>query len=473
MRAKITLNFIGKVLIGMAVLFTFPIFTALIYHENILNFVIPQVISLIVGLLLNAIKYEKNSQIYARDGLKIVALSWIIISLIGALPIYLNHDAPYIDALFETVSGFTTTGATIFKDVEHLDKAILFWRGFTHFIGGMGVLAFVMAIIPLSTKNKSMHVLKAEMPGPSVSKLVPSMKKTLAILYGIYIGLTVLEIALLKIAHMPTFDSIVLAFGTAGTGGFSVLNTSIASYTTMAKYVIAIFMFLFGVNFNIYFLVALGKVKEALKSEELKVYASMFIVAVAIVVLNTVHIFGNTYKAFEEAFFHVSSIMTSTGYAIGDINVYPSTSRVVMLVLMLISACAGSTCGGLKISRLIICAKSIKRNLIKQVHPNAVQVVKFEGKKVSEETIENTNTFIFLYVALILLFILIISFNGYNIETTINAVFTTFANVGLCFNIQNFQEFSALSKATLCIAMLLGRLEIFPLVSLISDMRKE
>ena len=473
MRAKITLNFIGKVLIGMAVLFTFPIFTALIYHENILNFVIPQVISLIVGLLLNAIKYEKNSQIYARDGLKIVALSWIIISLIGALPIYLNHDAPYIDALFETVSGFTTTGATIFKDVEHLDKAILFWRGFTHFIGGMGVLAFVMAIIPLSTKNKSMHVLKAEMPGPSVSKLVPSMKKSLAILYGIYIGLTVLEIALLKIAHMPTFDSIVLAFGTAGTGGFSVLNTSIASYTTMAKYVIAIFMFLFGVNFNIYFLVALGKVKEALKSEELKVYASMFIVAVAIVVLNTVHIFGNTYKAFEEAFFHVSSIMTSTGYSIGDINVYPSTSRVVMLVLMLISACAGSTCGGLKISRLIICAKSIKRNLIKQVHPNAVQVVKFEGKKVSEETIENTNTFIFLYVALILLFILIISFNGYNIETTINAVFTTFANVGLCFNIQNFQDFTVLSKATLCIAMLLGRLEIFPLVSLISDMRKE
>ena len=473
MRAKITLNFIGKVLIGMAVLFTFPIFTALIYHENILNFVIPQVISLTIGVLLNLIKYEKNSQIYARDGLKIVALSWIIISLIGALPIYLNHDAPYIDALFETVSGFTTTGATIFKDVEHLDKAILFWRGFTHFIGGMGVLAFVMAIIPLSTKNKSMHVLKAEMPGPSVSKLVPSMKKSLAILYGIYIGLTVLEIALLKIAHMPTFDSIVLAFGTAGTGGFSVLNTSIASYTTMAKYVIAIFMFLFGVNFNIYFLVALGKVKEALKSEELKVYASMFIVAVAIVVLNTVHIFGNTYKAFEEAFFHVSSIMTSTGYAIGDINVYPSTSRVVMLVLMLISACAGSTCGGLKISRLIICAKSIKRNLIKQVHPNAVQVVKFEGKKVSEETIENTNTFIFLYVALILLFILIISFNGYNIETTINAVFTTFANVGLCFNIQNFQEFTVLSKATLCIAMLLGRLEIFPLVSLISDMRKE
>ena len=473
MRAKITLNFIGKVLIGMAVLFTFPIFTALIYHENILNFVIPQAISLIVGVLLNLIKYEKNSQIYARDGLKIVALSWIIISLIGALPIYLNHDAPYIDALFETVSGFTTTGATIFKDVEHLDKAILFWRGFTHFIGGMGVLAFVMAIIPLSTKNKSMHVLKAEMPGPSVSKLVPSMKKSLAILYGIYIGLTVLEIALLKIAHMPTFDSIVIAFGTAGTGGFSVLNTSIASYTTMAKYVIAIFMFLFGVNFNIYFLVALGKVKEALKSEELKVYASMFITAVAIVVINTVHIFGNTYKAFEEAFFHVSSIMTSTGYAIGDINVYPSTSRVVMLVLMLISACAGSTCGGLKISRLIICAKSIKRNLIKQVHPNAVQVVKFEGKKVSEETIENTNTFIFLYVALILLFILIISFNGYNIETTINAVFTTFANVGLCFNIQNFQEFTVLSKATLCIAMLLGRLEIFPLVSLISDMRKE
>lgn len=473
MNTKITLNFLGKVLIGMAVIFAFPILVALIYHEGIMHFLIPQLVSLVVGLVLNLIKYEKNTQIYARDGLKIVALSWILISVIGALPIYLNHDAPYIDALFETVSGFTTTGATIFKDVEHLDKAILFWRGLTHFIGGMGVLAFVMAIIPLSTKNKSMHVLKAEMPGPSVSKLVPSMKKTLIILYAIYIGLTVTEIALLKIAHTPTFDSIVISFGTAGTGGFAVQNSSIAGYTTAAKYIVAIFMFLFGVNFNIYFLMAMGKVKEALKSEELRVYIAIFVTAVAIVILNTVHILGNTTIAFREAFFHVSSIMTSTGYAIGDINIYPTTSRALMMLLMLISACAGSTCGGLKISRLIICAKSIKRNLIKQVHPNAVQVVKFEGKKVSEETIENTNTFIFLYVALILLFILIISFNGYNIETTINAVFTTFANVGLCFNIQNFQEFTTISKVTLCIAMLLGRLEIFLLVSLISDMKKE
>lgn len=473
MNTKITLNFLGKVLIGMAFIFAFPILVALIYHERILHFLIPQILSLGIGLILNLIKYEKNTQIYARDGLKIVALSWILVSVIGALPIYLNHDAPFIDALFETVSGFTTTGATIFKDVEHLDKAILFWRGLTHFIGGMGVLAFVMAIIPLSTKNKSMHVLKAEMPGPSVSKLVPSMKKTLIILYAIYIGLTVTEIALLKIAHTPIFDSIVISFGTAGTGGFAVLNTSIATYSTMAKYIVAVFMFLFGVNFNIYFLMALGKVKEALKSEELKVYAIMFITAVAIVVINTMQIFGNTYKAFEEAFFHVSSIMTSTGYSIGDINVYPSTSRALMMLLMLVSACAGSTCGGFKISRLIICAKSIKRNLIKQIHPNAVQVIKFEGKKVSEETVQITNTFIFLYIALIFIFILIISLNGFNIETTINAVFTTFANVGLCFNIQNFQDFTTLSKATLCIAMLLGRLEIFPMVSLISDVRKE
>ena len=473
MNTKITLNFLGKVLIGMAVIFAFPILVALIYHEGIMHFLIPQLVSLVVGLALNLIKYEKNTQIYARDGLKIVALSWILISVIGALPIYLNHDAPYIDALFETVSGFTTTGATIFKDVEHLDKAILFWRGLTHFIGGMGVLAFVMAIIPLSTKNKSMHVLKAEMPGPSVSKLVPSMKKTLIILYAIYIGLTVTEIALLKIAHTPTFDSIVISFGTAGTGGFAVQNSSIAGYTTAAKYIVAIFMFLFGVNFNIYFLIALGKVKEALKSEELRVYIALFVTAVAIVILNTVQILGNTAIAFREAFFHVSSIMTSTGYAIGDINIYPSTSRALMMLLMLISACAGSTCGGLKISRLIICAKSVKRNLIKQVHPNAVQVIKFEGKKVSEETVQITNTFIFLYIALIFIFILIVSLNGYNIETTTNAVFTTFANVGLCFNIQNFQEFSTLSKATLCVAMLLGRLEIFPMVSLISDLRKE
>ena len=472
MRNSIIFNYIGKVLIGISILFCFPIFVGLIYKETIIPFLFPQLVCCLIGILLCTIKYKNVGKIYAKDGFKIVTLSWIIASIVGAIPFVINKDASYIDALFETISGFTTTGATIFKNVEVLNKSILFWRSFTHFIGGMGVLAFVMAIIPLSKYDKSMHVLKAEMPGPEVSKLVPSIKKTLGYLYGIYIVLTIIQIILLKIGGMPFFDSIVISFGTAGTGGFSVLNTSIGSYSNFCQYVTAIFMFLFGVNFNIYFLMVMKDFKSILKSEELKAYIIMYVTAVTIIVIDTLSILGNLGLTIRHAIFHVSSIFTSTGYSIGDINIYPTTSRVVMIALMLISACAGSTCGGMKISRVLICLKSIKRNLIKMVHPNSVHTVKFDGKKVSDEIVVNTNTFILLYILLILLIIFIVSFDKYSFETTINAVITTFANVGLCFNISNFSEFSTLSKIVLSFGMLCGRLEIFPLLALFTTAKK-
>lgn len=465
-------KYIGKVLIGYSILFLVPIIVSFIYHESFIPFLIPGLLSLVIGKLLNSLRVKKSS-IYARDGFIIVALSWIIISLIGALPFVINKDLNYVDALFETVSGFTTTGATTFNDVEVLNKSILFWRSFTHFIGGMGVLTFVMAIIPLSKKDKSMHVLKAEIPGPQVGKLTPSIKKTLFYLYGIYLLLSFIEVILLLIGKMPLFDSIVITFGTAGTGGFSVLNTSIASYSVFSKYVIAIFMLLFGVNYNIYFLILIGNIKNALKSEELRVYLTIYVISVLFIVLNTYQMFNNLSEAFLSGIFHVSSIFTSTGYNIGDINIYPSDCRFLMLFLMIVSACAGSTCGGLKVGRLVLGYKIIKRELKKLVHPNSVQNIYYEGKKVSEDIVNSTTTFLLLYVVLLIAEIFIISFSGYDVETSINAVFSTFANVGLCFNISNYASFSWFPKIILSIGMLLGRLEIFPMLVILADLRKK
>lgn len=471
MKNKLVYKYIGKVLIGFSILLFFPVLISLIYKENIMPFIIPMSISLILGLLLNLLKV-KNKNLFAKDGFAIVAISWIIISIIGAIPFIIDCNLDFSSAFFEAVSGLTTTGATIFEDVEHLSKSVLFWRSFMHFIGGMGVLAFVMAIVPLSKNDKSMHVLKAEMPGPSVAKLVPSIKKTLFYLYFIYISLTTIEFILLMIGGLNTFDSLLIALGTAGTGGFSVLNTSLATYSTFNKWVVTIFMFLFGVNFNIYFLILMKDLKSALKSEELKAYILIFIVSFIFILINTYNMFANLSSAILETAFHISSIMTSTGYSIGDINFYPTSCRIVVLALMIISACAGSTCGGFKISRLIIILKTIKRDIQKTIHPNSIRTIMFEGKKVEEETIKSTQTFMFLYILLIILIMFIVSFDDIAFEQTINAVFTTFGNVGLCFDITSFANFSSLSKIVLSIGMLLGRLEIFPIIVLFSDIHK-
>ena len=472
MKKKIIYKYLGKVLKTFSTLLLCPIIVSIIYKEHITPFLIPFFISLILGCLLDNIKV-KNKTLYAKDGFSIVALSWILISIIGAIPFMMEVKLSFFDAFFEAVSGFTTTGATIFKNVEVLPQSILFWRSFTHFIGGMGVLAFVMAIIPLSKDDKSMHILKAEMPGPSVAKLVPSLKKTLFYLYGIYIVLTLTEIILLMFGGLYLFHSMLISFGTAGTGGFSYLNTSLATFSLFNKYVVAIFMFLFGVNFNIYFLIVIMKdFKTALKSEELRMYILLYISAVIFVFINTYSMFSNISEALSSTVFHISSFMTSTGYSVGDVNIYPTSCRIIVLLLMLISACAGSTCGGFKVSRLVICLKTIKRDLLKTLHPNSVHTIKFEGKRIDEEVINGTCTFLFLYVVLIGIVMLFVSFDGYSLETTINAVFTTFANVGLAFKISNFAAFSALSKFVLSIGMLLGRLELFPILVLFSNIRK-
>ncbi|MBQ6840638.1 MAG: TrkH family potassium uptake protein [Bacilli bacterium] len=471
MKNKIIYKYVGKVLIVFAFLLLAPIIITMVYKENPIPFIIPLLLSLLSGIFLNLLKNEKGS-IYAKDGFIIVSLSWIFISLLGALPFWINGDASFIDSLFESVSGLTTTGASVFTDVENLNKSILFWRSYSHFIGGMGVLAFVMAIIPLSKNDKSMHVLKAEMAGPSVAKLVPSIKKTLLYLYSIYIGLTLTEFVLLLIGKMSFFESLVISMSTAATGGFSILNSSIATYGTYNQIVIAIFMFLFGVNFNIYFLILMKDAKTALKSEELRVYVSIYILSVLMILLNTYQMFSSMSNAITSSFFHVGAIMTSTGFSIGDINIYPTSCRILFLCLMLVSACAGSTCGGFKISRLIICLKKIKRDLLKVIHPNSVHTITFEGKKVDEETVNSTCTFLFLYAFFIVIIMGIVSFDNVTLSQTINAVFATFGNTSMCFEISNFSIFNDISTIVMTIGMLLGRLEIFPLLVLFSDLKK-
>ena len=471
MRNKLVYKYLGKVLIVLSFLIIIPIIVSFASNESILPFLIPLLLSLVLGILLSNIKTE-NKNLYAKDGFVIVTMSWLLISIIGAIPFIIGDNLSIFDAFFESVSGFTTTGASIYKDVEHLTYGLKFWRAFMHFIGGMGVLAFVMAIVPLSKNDKSMHVLKAEMPGPSVAKLVPSIKKTLFYLYLIYIGLTTTEFILLLIGGLHPFDSLLVSLSTAGTGGFSSLNTSLATFTVFNKWVVTIFMFLFGVNFNIYFLIIMKDLKTALKSEELKIYLIIYLLSTLFIIFNTYSMFDNIFTTITEGAFHVSSIMTSTGFSVGDINIYNTPCRILFLLLMIISACAGSTCGGFKTSRLIICFKSIKRDILKTFHPNSVRTITFEDKKVDESTVKSISTYLLLYIGIMLILMFLISFDNITLTQTINAVFTTFGNVGLCFDISNFSEFSNFSKLVLSIGMLFGRLEIFPIIVWASSFKR-
>ena len=471
MRNKLIYKYIGKVLIGYSFLLLIPIFVGFIYKENTIAFLAAASLSYILGISLTKIKTD-NTHLFARDGFKIVTLSWIIISLIGALPIMLEADISLVDAIFEAVSGFTTTGATTFQNVEILPKNLLFWRDFMHFIGGMGVLAFVMAIIPLAKNDKSMHLLKAEMPGPSVSKLVPSIKKTLYYLYGIYFALTLIEIISLIISGMPVFDSILISMGTAGTGGFSPLNTSAATYGAASQIIITLFMFLFGVNFNIYFLILMKDFKSALRSEELRVFVGLYLFTVFLLVINSYNLFSSFGEAVLNGFFNTSTFISSTGYSISNVNIYPTVVRIWILFIMVVSSCAGSTCGGFKVARLVLIFKIIKRDMQRLVHPNSVKVITFEGKKVEEETLSFTKTFMFLYIILLLSILFIVGLDGHSLETSINAVFTTFGNVGLYFEIPTFEMFSDLSKIAMSLGMLLGRLEIYPIITLLIVRRK-
>lgn len=450
-----------------------PAFVAFLYGESdVIQF-------LIVSAVLGAIffifrrKRPENKVIYAKEGLVIVGLAWILWSLFGALPFVLTGSIPsYVDAFFETVSGFTTTGSTILTDIEALPKGVAFWRSLTHWIGGMGVLVFVMMLTSLDDEH-SMHLMRAEVPGPEADKLVPKARATARILYLMYFVLTAAEVVFLMFGGMSFYDALLHSFSTAGTGGFSNRNASVAYYdSAYIDGVITVFMILFGVNFNLYFLIRLKNWKDALKNEELHAYLGIIAGAVAIVTVNILGIYGNLVHAFRYASFQVASVITTTGFCTADFNLWPELSKVVLLGIMVIGACAGSTGGGIKVSRFLILVKSIKQEVRRMLHPKAVTIVKINGKRVGNDTIRSVYIYFISYILVMMVSILLVSINNFDFATTFSSVLTTLNNVGpgisMVGPVENFHMFSPLSKLVFCMDMLLGRLEIFPYLLLMS-----
>ena len=412
---------------------------------------------------------------YAKEGMVCVGVSWILLSLLGCLPFYFSHQIPsLIDAFFEMVSGFTTTGASILKNVEAMDRGMLFWRSFSHWLGGMGVLVFLLAVAPVSGKNEgfTMHLLRAESPGPSVGKLVPRMKKSARLLYLMYIVLTIVDIIFLLAGGMPLFEALCVSFGTAGTGGFGILNDSAASYSPYIQTVCTVFMLLFGVNFSCYYLLLLRQWKSVWQDEELRLYLGTFAVSTVLIVLNL----GGYYKTLGEtvrhAAFQVSSIMTTTGFSTTDFDLWPAFSRALLLCLMLIGASAGSTGGGLKFGRLLLLGKALRRNIRKMLHPQQIQVVRLNGHRVDEKILSGTTVYLTAYVMIVVVSFLLISFDNFSLMTNLSAVVSCFNNIGpgleLVGPMCNFSLFSPFSKLILIVDMLAGRLEVFPILVLFS-----
>ena len=440
-----------------------PVIVALIYGEDIWTiYLICALLTLAAGVLLSR-KRKGNFQLFAREGYVAVALGWVVLSLIGALPLWLTGDIPhFVDALFEIISGFTTTGSSILVDVEALSRGGMFWRCFSHWIGGMGVLVFLLQIIPLSS-GQTMYLMRAESPGPSVSKLVPRVRETALVLYGIYIAMTVLEIFFLLIGGMPLFDTLCTTFGSAGTGGFAIWSDSMARYSPYLQIVVTIFMFLFGVNFSFYYLLLTKRVKEAFQIEEVRAYFGIFAVATVLIAFNILSQVGNLADSFRHAAFQVSSVMTTTGFATTDFDKWPEFSRTLLVLLMFIGACAGSTGGGMKVSRVLIYLKTIKKELAFLVHPRSVKVVMMDGKRMEHTVVRAANIFLITYLGILALSILVVSLDGSDFTTTVTAVITALNNVGpglsLVGPMGNFAFFSDLSKFVLRFEMLAGRLE--------------
>lgn len=473
MNNKMIVYIIAKMLGVEGAVLLIPAFVAFLYGESdVIQF-------LIVSAVLGAIffifgrKRPENKVIYAKEGLVIVGLAWILWSLFGALPFVLTGSIPsYVDAFFETVSGFTTTGSTILTDIEALPKGVAFWRSLTHWIGGMGVLVFVMMLTSLDDEH-SMHLMRAEVPGPEADKLVPKARATARILYLMYFVLTAAEVVFLMFGGMSFYDALLHSFSTAGTGGFSNRNASIAYYdSAYIDGVITVFMILFGVNFNLYFLIRLKNWKDALKNEELHAYLGIIAGAVAIVTVNILGIYGNIVHAFRYASFQVASVITTTGFCTADFNLWPELSKVVLLGIMVIGACAGSTGGGIKVSRFLILVKSIKQEVRRMLHPKAVTIVKINGKRVGNDTIRSVYIYFISYILVMMVSILLVSINNFDFATTFSSVLTTLNNVGpgisMVGPVENFHMFSPLSKLVFCMDMLLGRLEIFPYLLLMS-----
>jgi len=474
MNYKLIFKTMGKVLTIFSFLFFIPLITSIIYKEECFySFLICFGISFTVGLLLMLLIKPSSQTYYAKESIIIATLAWIIMSMVGALPYTISGSiSSYIDSLFESVSGFTTTGSSIILDVEILPKSIIIWRSLTHFIGGMGILVFVVALSK-NMSNRPLNVLKAEMPGPSVDKFKPKSGDNARILYLIYIALTVVESIFLAFGDMNIFESIVYSLSTAGTGGFASKNTGLMGYSSYSQIVITIFMFLFSLNFNIYYLLIIRKFKAALLNSELWFFVILVISSITILAINTFSIFGNLFDTIKISSFLTCSIMSTTGFTIVDFNNYPALSKSLLLVIMFIGGCSGSTAGGLKVSRIIILFKAIQRDIRKAIHPNQVQIIKIDGKKLDDDTVNRTTTYLSIYFLLFLaLFLILALFNatsdGGNTLTYFTSIITCFNNVGPGFDlvgpVNNFAFYNVGSKITLIVTMLLGRLEIYPLL---------
>ncbi len=475
MNRKMVFYTTGHILILEAILFMLPLLCSVIYKEtsSVIAFAISAGIALGVGLIMSALSHTKNKLIFAKEGFAIVALAWLAVSAVGALPFVIGKFIPsYVDAFFETVSGFTTTGATILSgaEIEAMSRGMLFWRSFTHWIGGMGVLVFLMAILPTDS-GRSIHIMRAEVPGPIVGKIVPKIRETAKILYLIYVALTGIMLVFLLCGGMPLFDSLLHTFGTAGTGGFGIKADSIASYSPYLQWVITVFMLLFGINFNLFYLVLIKKFTSAIKSSELWCYLGIVLTSIVVVSINISHLFSSIGETIRHSAFQVASIVSTTGYTTTNFAIeWPGFSKTVLLILMIIGSCAGSTAGGLKVSRVMLLIKTVKADLRKMLRPRSVNVVKLEGKTVDDATIHSTSVYLITYFIIFLSLVLLISIDGYNIETTLSSVASCLNNIGPAYGdaAANYSLFSSFSKIILSFAMLIGRLEIFPILLALS-----
>ena len=473
MNYRMVLYLLGQMLRVEGVLMLLPLACTWIYRENTLTaFLLPIILLISIGTLL-ALKMPQKRDIYAKEGFVVVGLSWILLSIFGSLPFLLSGTIPHFcDALFETASGFTTTGASILTDVESLPRSILFWRSFTHWIGGMGVLVFTMAVLPKSNEHslRLMHVMRAEVPGPTVGKLVSRVKSTARILYGIYIVMTLLETLLLLFSGMPLFDALCNAFGTAGTGGFSIWNDSIAHYhSAYVDAVVSIFMLLFSLNFNLYFLLLVRQVRPVVKNSELRWFLSIVAIATAAIMIDTRHMYHGVFKPLRYAFFQVMTVISTSGFSTTDFNKWPIMSKTVLMLLMFIGACAGSTGGGLKVGRIMLLVKTFGREVRLMLHPRSVHVIRTDGKRVDEETVRGTASYFITYMLLFAASVMLVAIlDNFSLVTNFTAVSACMNNIGPGLDIVgptgNYSLFSDASKLVLTFDMLAGRLELFPML---------
>lgn len=470
MNTSIIRYILGQVMKMEAVLMLLPCIVAIIYGENEgFAYLIALSICGVLGII-STLKKPTSHVFYLKEGCIATALSWIVLSFFGALPFIINGEIPsFVDAMFETVSGFTTTGASILNNVEALSYCNMFWRSFTHWIGGMGVLVFLLAIIPLSG-GSNINLMRAESPGPSVGKFVPKIRYTARLLYTIYFVLTFIEIVLLLLGKMPVFDAITTSFGTAGTGGFGIKNDSMMSYSPYIQWVVTIFMILFGVNFNAYYLLLFRQFKKAFKIEEVKFYFIIILTSIGIIFIDLFTTISNAFTTLRHASFQVASIITTTGFATVDFDKWPEASKTILVLLMFIGACAGSTGGGIKVSRIVIMVKTVIKELNSYIHPKSIKKIKIEGKPVEHEVVRAINVYFITFMILFSVSVFAISFDGKNLVTNFTAIAATINNIGpgleLVGPTGNFSIFSPFSKCVMIFDMLAGRLELFPLLIL-------